>query len=229
MNKLEIVETAEYILGVCDEQILEEDFKQPIIVTNKIDVFKLSDVIDCSLEYANQNWKKVKAYKAKSVSSKLDLPLLPTQEDEEDIEKMAMDELKNKWSHLYISGYPKKPFPSNYQHDLDMIMLGYYKAKANSKVYTEEDIRLALQKGEELSRLFGSHKLKEREDFIQSLKQSKMKWFIAEMEYKDMMGGWYLINDTVRDSVMKHFNLPVRFKTVSIAGNEVLVGRYKFD
>jgi hypothetical protein len=42
----------------------------------------------------------------------------------ESIEKKAMDLLKDRWSHLYISGYPEKPFPKNYEHDLNIVKLG---------------------------------------------------------------------------------------------------------
>lgn len=43
----------------------------------------------------------------------------------EEIEKMAMDSLKNKWSHLYwLDEYPKKPYPTNFENDLKNVMLG---------------------------------------------------------------------------------------------------------
>lgn len=43
----------------------------------------------------------------------------------EEIEKMAMDSLKNKWSHLYFNNeYPKKPYPTGFENDLKNIMLG---------------------------------------------------------------------------------------------------------
>jgi hypothetical protein len=46
--------------------------------------------------------------------------------NKESIEKKAMDLLKDKWSHLYTFGYPKKPFPINYEHDLNIIKLGIW-------------------------------------------------------------------------------------------------------
>lgn len=52
-----------------------------------------------------------------------------TEISDEEIEKKAMDILKDKWSHLYSFGYPKKPFPINYQQDLAMVMLGIYKSQ----------------------------------------------------------------------------------------------------
>lgn len=43
----------------------------------------------------------------------------------EEIEKMAMDSLKNKWSHLYFGNeYPKKPYPTSFENDLNNIMQG---------------------------------------------------------------------------------------------------------
>ncbi len=42
----------------------------------------------------------------------------------ENLEKLAMDSLKNKWSHLYQFGYPKKPYPTSYEMDLNCVMLG---------------------------------------------------------------------------------------------------------
>ncbi len=42
----------------------------------------------------------------------------------EGLEKLAMDSLKDKWSHLYQFGYPQKPYPTNYENDLNCIMLG---------------------------------------------------------------------------------------------------------
>lgn len=42
----------------------------------------------------------------------------------EDIEKLAIDSLRDKWSHLYQFGYPQKPYPTNYENDLNCVMLG---------------------------------------------------------------------------------------------------------
>lgn len=43
------------------------------------------------------------------------------------IEILAMDELHKKWDHLYHFGYPNRPFPVNYQIDLNEAMLELYK------------------------------------------------------------------------------------------------------
>lgn len=51
----------------------------------------------------------------------------------EEIEKIAMDSLKDKWSHLYIGNdYPKKPYPTSFENDLNNVMLGIsLKIKSN--------------------------------------------------------------------------------------------------
>jgi hypothetical protein len=49
-----------------------------------------------------------------------------TIEEAVDIERIAMDKLKNKWGHLYTFGYPQRPFPTNYENDLNNIKIGLY-------------------------------------------------------------------------------------------------------
>jgi len=63
------------------------------------------------------------------------------------IEKMAMDSLKDKWSHLYQFGYPTRPFPTNYYNDLNCVMLGLMLAHSLKleednvdKKYTRQDM-----------------------------------------------------------------------------------------
>jgi len=46
----------------------------------------------------------------------------------DEIEINAMDILKNKWWHLYTFGYPKKPFPTTYEYDLNNVKGGLYKS-----------------------------------------------------------------------------------------------------
>ena len=41
-----------------------------------------------------------------------------------ELELEAMDMLKSKWSHLYMFGYPKRPFPTNYENDLNNVIIG---------------------------------------------------------------------------------------------------------
>ena len=47
-----------------------------------------------------------------------------TLEEGFEIEKIAMDKLKSKWEHLYTFGYPQKPFPTNYENDLNNVKIG---------------------------------------------------------------------------------------------------------
>lgn len=55
--------------------------------------------------------------------------VLPNQEEALKIERIAMDSLKDKWSHLYTSGYPQRPFPSNYENDLNSVKIGIYEGR----------------------------------------------------------------------------------------------------
>jgi hypothetical protein len=64
------------------------------------------------------------------------------------IEKIAMDKLKNKWGHLYIFGYPQRPFPTNYENDLNNIKIGLYEGaewKAE-RMYSEEEVEIIITK-----------------------------------------------------------------------------------
>lgn len=61
--------------------------------------------------------------------------------DSETIRKRVMDLLKEKWNHLYISGYPTEPFPSNYENEFNKIVLGIYQGieRQKKESYTEEE------------------------------------------------------------------------------------------
>jgi hypothetical protein len=59
-----------------------------------------------------------------------------------DIEKIAMDKLKDKWSHLYTFGYPVEPFPISYKKDLDNIKIGLIE----SVKWQSEQIPLIIEK-----------------------------------------------------------------------------------
>jgi ribonuclease HIII len=60
------------------------------------------------------------------------------------IEQIAMDKLKDKWEHLYTFGYPKRPFPSQYERDLNNVKIGLYEGNKvqTEKVFTEADMIL---------------------------------------------------------------------------------------
>jgi len=72
----------------------------------------------------------------------LEEPKQETFEEVDEIEKIAMDKLKSKWEHLYTFGYPQKPFPTNYENDLNMVKIGLYEgAKWQAeRSYSEEDM-----------------------------------------------------------------------------------------
>lgn len=59
---------------------------------------------------------------------------------DDDVEKLAMDTLKDKWSHLYQFGYPTKPFPTNYQNDLNCVMLGILQKQNSDKKFSLDEI-----------------------------------------------------------------------------------------
>jgi hypothetical protein len=65
-----------------------------------------------------------------------------TLEEAANIERLAMDKLKNKWEHLYTFGYPQRPFPTNYENDLNNIKIGLHEgAKWQAeRMYTLEQI-----------------------------------------------------------------------------------------
>jgi hypothetical protein len=70
-----------------------------------------------------------------------------TLEEAADIERIAMDKLKNKWGHLYTFGYPQRPFPTNYENDLNNIKIGLYEgAKWQAeRMYSEEEVDTLLE------------------------------------------------------------------------------------
>jgi hypothetical protein len=65
-----------------------------------------------------------------------------TLEEVADIERIAMDKLKNKWNHLYTFGYPQRPFPTNYENDLNNIKIGLYEGAKyqQERMYSEEEV-----------------------------------------------------------------------------------------
>ena len=78
---------------------------------------------------------------------------------EEAAEKLAMDKLKNKWEHLYIFGYPQKPFPTNYENDLNNVKVGLYEGATwqGQRMYSETEVLqllLKLQQTESYDNLY---------------------------------------------------------------------------
>ena len=78
---------------------------------------------------------------------------------EEAAEKLAMDKLKSKWEHLYIFGYPQKPFPTNYENDLNNVKVGLYEGATwqGQRMYSETEVLqllLKLQQTESYDNLY---------------------------------------------------------------------------
>jgi hypothetical protein len=94
-------------------------------------------------------------------------PKQETLEEAADIERIAMDKLKNKWGHLYTFGYPKRPFPTNYENDLNNIKIGLYegtKWQQERMYYSEEEVLELLIKShfveQNIEEWFEQHKKK---------------------------------------------------------------------
>jgi hypothetical protein len=95
--------------------------------------------------------------------------------------------------------------------------------KAATKVYSEEDVRKAIEIGEKCIILNSRGSYLEskqlKESFIQSLKQPTPKWFVAEMEtpYTDAF---------TEDRIRRFYGKP-KLKTTTINGKTYLVGKFK--
>lgn len=61
-------------------------------------------------------------------------------ETNKELELEAMDMLKSKWSHLYMFGYPKRPFPTNYENDLNNVIIGL-----TSKWVEKQKLKFAIE------------------------------------------------------------------------------------
>jgi hypothetical protein len=197
-RKYNIICTEKYLLVVDDSQITEGDYCLANAKTynNEIVTYRKSP---CPPPFvSNLNiLKKIIAHLPLNGSSTLDsVDLLPPLPDE--VEEMAMKKLKSRWSHLYTFGYPKKPYPTNYENDLNMVMVGIYQAKEKYK-YTEEDIMKAIKMAREFNKLIEEDGYDEfrytQEHIIQSLQQPKMPiGFECEIEKADY---WYLENNNL--------------------------------
>lgn len=62
-----------------------------------------------------------------------------------ELELEAMDILKSRWNYLYIFGYPKKPYPKNYENDLNNVMIGL-----TSKYVEKEKLEFAIEQLKEI-------------------------------------------------------------------------------
>ena len=58
----------------------------------------------------------------------------------DDVESRAMELLKDRWSHLYTFGNPKRPFPTNYENDLNNIKLGILESNRDDALSSDDTI-----------------------------------------------------------------------------------------
>ena len=84
-----------------------------------------------------------------------------------ELELEAMDILKNRWNHLYTFGYPKKPYPKNYENDLNNVMVGL-----TSKYVEKQKLEFAIEQLKKASMLIVSqHERKANLRIILELEQ----------------------------------------------------------
>ncbi len=236
-NKLQIVETPDYILGVSDEETKQtKDYHY--------------NPYTCTIHQGNwmpelKECKKIIAYQLKGNAKELDLPLLPEMVVEDDVKKLPYEQLcyydarnpNNALSHLQ-EGEPEE---NSYQEEgVDFAAKGcmcdncfYGRTKlatqiidSATKVYSEDEaIGFYLW----VRKKYGSVKpveegcIVEKTDYkglfhvyIKSLNQTKIpKWFIAEMEtnYKPKQK----VEDIPYEDVLQ---------TPTINGKTYLVGKY---
>jgi trehalose utilization protein len=210
-TKFKIVETEEYTLAVSDEDASNSYiyftgdptgiFKTGIKYKSGNGNYFYQDAITgMSDTYLTTISKKIIAYKPKGNAPELDLPLLPDVED--DVKKLFEEEAKT-----VSFGENGKQSPFNW------FKTGH---KAATKVYSEEDLRKAI----EMARVkdwqkdsngdnFWDHS---RDEIIQSLKQPK--WFVAEIE------------EWLDQTYSEHGCYKQKLKITTINNKTYLVGTY---
>jgi hypothetical protein len=215
-TKFKIVETEEYTLAVSDEDASNSYiyftgdptgiFKTGIKYKSGNGNYFYQDAITgMSDTYLTTISKKIIAYKPKGNAPELDLPLLPYVED--DVEKLA----ESYYTQITLA-------------ERTAFKFGY---KAATKVYSEEDMRKAYNKGFSEGVIKGTcsmvYKHESFEEYIQSLKQSKTtpKWFVAETVCDQCL------DDETVDSCYCNFgNYKTVLKTTTINNKTYLVGTY---
>jgi hypothetical protein len=126
----------------------------PLHPTEVVDETKLKDGDEVEFEITPEftYGKEVgKTIKIKATINSIETEQ-ETVEESVVIEKIAMDKLKDKWNHLYTFGYPQRPFPTNYENDLNKIKIGLYEGakwqqEQDKNKYSEEDLRTAYFSG----------------------------------------------------------------------------------
>jgi len=239
-NKLQIIETSDYILAVSDEEVkLSNDnigfFLRTHSISNNLDIIQNPSFT------SNYKYKKIIAYKPKGNAPELDLPLLPPlthpnccitkdgdltnmnkgcAERNRCLEMIVEDDVK-KLAYNYRNTVWKGYFGSQYKAAEKGFIDGY---KAATKVYSENDLYIAFSVGRTYEK--SNHEgvgQSELIDYIQTLKQPKTpKWFVAE-----------IIDEAVRTKEDVNgenaFKYVSKLKTTTINGEIYLVGTYKYE
>jgi hypothetical protein len=224
-KQFKIIETKNYILAVSEKEIKEgyvyNYFNDGIYyltfkTTDRQLLSKPNILVIEDIKAFPENYVQIIAYKPKNNAPELDLPLLPEIVVEDDVEKLAKE------SNL------KREFPSR-GYGEDEFIAGY---KAATKVYSEEDLRKAI----ELSRVtyqdksFGKTMFKYKPgEVIQLTKDSKTpEWFVAEMEQvilKDPNSCEHYIEVGCIEDICTCYTF--RLKTTTINNKTYLVGHYE--
>jgi protoheme ferro-lyase len=192
--KFEIIETPDYILAVSDEEIKTGNF---IVELEDLSVW----IIQIQPNTIISRYKKIIGHQPLNNTPILQgVPLLP--------EMVVEDYIQN-----FIEPLLKKKAEENNTIDLDAYALGLVDSyKSATKTFSEDDLRKAIQHAKGLDIhgrgvWFKSDSFNEN-DIIQSLKQPKPKWFVAEM---------------IQKSISEY-----EFKiTTNSQGKEALVGTYE--
>ena len=238
-NRFEIIETTDYVLAVSDEEIKEGDW---FYITGGHPIG--NGIRVCHYIYDNGNYeqlmidkkedkgwgfckrnevKKIIAYQPKNNAPELDIPLLPEIVVEDDVRKLAQNYKDSQFEDIAI-GKTKTQAITASLHAEEGFYVGY---KSAAKVYSEEDLRKAIQYGRQSYKDIIScvpdptkEKISIIDDrFIKSLKQPK--WFVAETEY-DCCNRYQ--NCIGCDATAEMINL--RLKTTTINNKTYLVGTY---
>jgi len=219
MNKLQIIETIDYVLAVSDEEIKENTntFKEGIngdwFWNSKYNTIQRTGDITC-FDF------KIEAHQPKNNAPELDLPLLPEMVLEDDVENQ-------KWYKDAISVLKD-------EHSIKMAKMclkaGY---KAATKIYSEEDIiklmSLAWNAGFKKhdvveAGLEGKETDSEVRWILSKFKSSKTpKWVVAETTG----GGEYLAGEIGGNEIWAEY--PTELKTTTINGKTYLVGTYLYE
>jgi hypothetical protein len=200
--KLQIIETPEYILAVSDKENKEGD----LCIDMNGKIFKHENHFPISI-----GQRKIIAYQPKGNALELDLPLLPQIVVEDDVVGLSTKATEGQ---KFANG----------QHEEIVAQIYFRKGyKAATKVYSEEDLREAIEYAYNKGVL--EIDISIDEIISQSLKQPKTpKWFVAETVCDQCL------DDETVDSCYCNFgNYKTELKTTTINGKTYLVGTYLYE